>query len=175
MRPTKANREAAAALLAEYGLDPSNIRDENRDHTGYDEMVFTAAGQRVAGQYIRMTWPKGFPYDKLDALLGGARDGDEAAEQAEGYTLPARLLLQVREGVPNVLAEWDLEARDEKVYDQPDENGATREHRIDLLSIAQGLAWAFRDIVVRQVEADPDSEGTQYLVTLIDYMRGDDL
>lgn len=65
-------------------------------------------------------------------------------------TAPARVLVQVREGVPNVLADFDLPIYETQPLDPNDPGtieGAKVIHRIDRRDLIGGLATAQRKLI----------------------------
>ncbi|MBG6106569.1 hypothetical protein [Frigoribacterium sp. CG_9.8] len=66
--------------------------------------------------------------------------------------LPARILLQIREGVMNNLADFELETRGTPIPNQ----GGTVDHDTNTLSIISGLAEAQRKLVLKVREQAPE-------------------
>jgi hypothetical protein len=73
----------------------------------------------------------------------------------ETAQLPLRVLLQVRDGVPNLIHEFTVEGRDERPLPDghPDKAaGATKSHAIHTLDIIEGFGHALRKLVVEHRE-----------------------
>lgn len=83
--------------------------------------------------------------------------------------LPARITLQIRDGVPNVLQEFLLSVKGTRPAATP-ENGAKLDHDAALNDIIEALAMSMRTLIERSRDKDPDNpEFEKWLGDLADW------
>lgn len=69
----------------------------------------------------------------------------DSAQSAAPTTVPSKILIQVRDGVPNLLAEFELEivSSEPLAPDHPDYKlGARQGHEVSIMSMVEGLFLA---------------------------------
>lgn len=93
---------------------------------------------------------------------------------AEVKTLPAQILVQVRDGVPNRLASFKVEVLKTRELN-PEERIAPEarlEHVVNDWDVATGLAIALKSIVAEAREFKPDDRASQdaWLKDLCDWI-----
>lgn len=89
-------------------------------------------------------------------------------------TLPARIMLQIRDGVPNTLLEFDIPVDYNATEQVTDENrgnasvDATLRHEVLLADMISGLIQAQRALIVRLREVGPEQGLTPPLIRAIE-------
>lgn len=82
-------REAAVALLADYGLDAYAIMEDGWTDATYLEAVFDTYGVVIRNdrvQTIERPWPEGFPVERLSQLMRHVRSAGEGMPQRPTVT-----------------------------------------------------------------------------------------
>lgn len=88
---------------------------------------------------------------------------EDAAREAEWPSIPARIFLQVNEGVPNELVTFDLHIRATAAINpdgEPDATGARLTHEADIGDIATALARALREQLEAHITAQTTEAGS---------------
>lgn len=89
----------------------------------------------------------------------------------DSKALPAKILLQVREGALNLISEFDLDIVSTEPIDPPSEAGGTKSHKVPISSIIYGLYGGLISESSKMVRQQSEPEKKESVFVWLDQMH----